>query len=174
MSYGPQFVLFTKRIQKELAELKLDPTPNCNAAPKGENLYKWVATILGPTGSVYEGGVFHLDILLPASYPFAPPIVNFRTKIYHCNITRRGVICLDTLHEKWSPALTISKVLLAITLLMTDCNPNSPMVGSIASQYQRNRPEYDRTARLWTSEAPRYAKPINCLFVCRYLYGPNP
>lgn len=47
-----------KRIQKELAEITLDPPPNCSAGPKGDNIYEWRSTILGPPGSVYEGGVF--------------------------------------------------------------------------------------------------------------------
>ncbi|KAI4474413.1 hypothetical protein M0802_015618 [Mischocyttarus mexicanus] len=125
-----------KRIQKELAEITLDPPPNCSAGPKGDNLYEWVSTILGPPGSVYEGGV------------------TFRTRIYHCNINSQGVICLDILKDNWSPALTISKVLLSICSLLTDCNPADPLVGSIATQYLQNREEHDRIARLWTK---RYA-----------------
>ena len=39
-----------KRMQKELAEISLDPPPNCSAGPKGDNLYEWVSTILGPPG----------------------------------------------------------------------------------------------------------------------------
>lgn len=143
-----------KRIQKELADITLDPPPNCSAGPKGDNIYEWRSTILGPPGSVYEGGVFFLDITFTPEYPFKPPKVTFRTRIYHCNINSQGVICLDILKDNWSPALTISKVLLSICSLLTDCNPADPLVGSIATQYMTNRAEHDRMARQWTK---RYA-----------------
>lgn len=42
-----------KRMQKELAEITLDPPPNCSAGPKGDNLYEWVSTILGPPGDFF-------------------------------------------------------------------------------------------------------------------------
>uniref|UniRef100_A0A8D3DLD0 E2 ubiquitin-conjugating enzyme n=1 Tax=Scophthalmus maximus TaxID=52904 RepID=A0A8D3DLD0_SCOMX len=142
------------RIQKELADITLDPPPNCSAGPKGDNIYEWRSTILGPPGSVYEGGVFFLDIAFSSDYPFKPPKVTFRTRIYHCNINSQGVICLDILKDNWSPALTISKVLLSICSLLTDCNPADPLVGSIATQYTTNRPEHDRIAKQWSD---RYA-----------------
>uniref|UniRef100_A0A2C9JST6 E2 ubiquitin-conjugating enzyme n=1 Tax=Biomphalaria glabrata TaxID=6526 RepID=A0A2C9JST6_BIOGL len=129
-------------------------TSGRSAGPKGDNLYEWSSTILGPKASVYEGGVFFLDIQFTTDYPFKPPRVVFRTRIYHCNINSQGAICLDILKDNWSPALTISKVLLSICSLLTDCNPNDPLVGSIAQQYLTNREEHDRIARQWTK---RYA-----------------
>ncbi|XP_064183398.1 ubiquitin-conjugating enzyme E2 E1 isoform X1 [Anguilla rostrata] len=136
---------------KRRATLPLARKP---AGPKGDNIYEWRSTILGPPGSVYEGGVFFLDITFSSDYPFKPPKVTFRTRIYHCNINSQGVICLDILKDNWSPALTISKVLLSICSLLTDCNPADPLVGSIATQYLTNRAEHDRIARQWTK---RYA-----------------
>jgi ubiquitin-conjugating enzyme E2 D/E len=142
-------------LQKELSDITLDPPPNCSAGPKGDNLFEWVATIQGPVGSVYEGGTFFLDISFPKDYPFKPPKLTFKTKIYHCNVNSQGMICLDILQDNWSPALRISKVLLSVTSLLTDCNPADPLVGSIARQYCTQREEHDRIARLWTQRFAR-------------------
>jgi ubiquitin-conjugating enzyme E2 D/E len=61
-----------------------------------------------------------------------------------------GGICLDILKDQWSPALTISKVLLSISSLLTDANPDDPLVPEIAHLYRTDRAKYDETAREWT------------------------
>ncbi|MBA0800993.1 hypothetical protein Gohar_011389, partial [Gossypium harknessii] len=77
--------------------------------PVAEDMFHWQATIMGPADSPYAGGVFQVTIHFPPDYPFKPPKVAFRTKVFHPNINSNGSICLDILKEQWSPALTISK-----------------------------------------------------------------
>ncbi|KAH7731136.1 effete [Aphelenchoides avenae] len=141
-----------KRIQKELQDLGRDPPAQCSAGPAGEgtNLFKWQATIMGPMDSPYQGGVFNLVIDFPTDYPFKPPKVAFTTRIYHPNINSDGSICLDILKSQWSPALTISKVLLSICSLLCDPNPDDPLMPEIARQYKTDRQGYNATAREWT------------------------
>jgi ubiquitin-conjugating enzyme E2 D/E len=138
------------RIQRELIEIRRSPPVNCSAGPEGDNLYEWRATIMGPSESPYQGGVFFLSVSFPENYPFKPPKIKFLTKVYHPNVNANGNICLDILKENWSPALTISKVLLSICSLLCDPNPDDPLVVEIAQQYKNNYPDFELTAGEWT------------------------
>ena len=139
-----------QRIKKELVEIEKDPPANCSAGPEGDDMYEWQASILGPTSSPYEGGLFWLKINFPKDYPFKPPSISFLTKLYHPNIAPSGAICIDILKEQWSPALTISKVLLCICSLLDDPNPDDPLVPENADIVKKDREKYNKTAKDWT------------------------
>ena len=140
-----------KRIIKEIEEMQKLPTDNCSAGPVSDNdIYKWCGTIIGPTGTPYEGGIFNLNIQLPMEYPLKPPHITFITRIYHCNINSNGSICLDILKNEWSPALNINKTLLSICSLLHEPNPRDPLVCESADELIKNKEAHDNTARQWT------------------------
>ncbi|XP_028074731.1 constitutive photomorphogenesis protein 10 isoform X5 [Camellia sinensis] len=116
-----------KRIQKEMSDLNLDPPSDCSAGPKGDNLYHWVATLIGSGLQVV-----------------------FRTRIYHCNVDSTGNVSLDILKDSWSPALTISKVLLAVKSMFTNPDTYKPVVPGIARLYLADRAKHDELAAEWT------------------------
>ncbi|KAJ3561507.1 hypothetical protein NP233_g10150 [Leucocoprinus birnbaumii] len=104
----------------------------------------------GTCDSPHAGGVFLLSITFPTDYPFKPPKVSFTIKIYHPNLNADGSICLDILRDQWSPALTTSKVLLSICSMLTDLNPDDPLVPDIVLLYKTDRARCEATAREWT------------------------
>lgn len=53
----------------------------------------------------YSKGAFRIEINFPAEYPFKPPKICFKTKIYHPNIDEKGQVCLPIIStENWKPA----------------------------------------------------------------------
>ena len=150
--------MIAKRLQKELKELKEENLPNIQADPDSKNLCHWTAYLDGPADSYYEGGKFKIDIVFPDKYPFKPPKLNFKTQIYHPNISTNGNICLDILSGKWSPALSITKVLLSLSSLLTDPNPNDPLRSEAARLFDKDIEKYKKKVR---QEVKKYAMPKN-------------
>ncbi|KAF8340442.1 ubiquitin-conjugating enzyme/RWD-like protein [Cantharellus anzutake] len=132
-------------------------------APSEQSMLEWNGSIPGPAGSPYEGGVFEFTLTLPHDYPFTAPKITFKTRIYHMNISQNGHICLDILKTAWSPALSLFKVILSLSSLLTDPNPADPLVAPIAQEYKRNRALHDQTARNWTLLYAKKAPPASSL-----------
>eukprot|EP01084_Bolivina_argentea_P198519 339914_1 len=138
-------------ISKEVKDLLSDPSPFYSAGPLNDNhMFIWKGTISGPLDSPYEGGIFKVYIVFPKDYPFKPPRCKFITKIYHCNINEQGDIALNILQDEWSPAFTISTILLSIFSFLTDPNADDPFIPSIAKLYKLNRKKHDQICRQWT------------------------
>ena len=146
------------------------------------DLHQWQILLDGPKGSPYEvseledntlcyrdivkllfidstkGGVFTLNLSLPNEYPFKPPTLNFKTKIYHPNVTNddKGSMCLGMLRpDEWKPSSKIDAVLSFAKGLLSEPQPDDAVEGSIGREYKENRKEFVKTAKAWTKQ---YAK----------------
>ncbi|XP_066911531.1 ubiquitin-conjugating enzyme E2 T-like, partial [Clytia hemisphaerica] len=106
--------------------------------------------------SPYEKGVFQLDIKLTERYPFEPPSVKFITPIYHPNVDTAGRICLDLLKMppkgSWKPSLNLSSLLQSIQLLVTNPNPDDPLMADIAQEFLTNKRLFNENAKSWTEK----------------------
>ena len=49
-----------------------------------------------------------MEITIPKEYPIQPPIVNFKTKIFHPNIQTTGYVCIGIL-SKWNSMTTLDQ-----------------------------------------------------------------
>ncbi|KAI8614238.1 ubiquitin-conjugating enzyme/RWD-like protein [Chytriomyces sp. MP71] len=125
------------RIKREAQILATAPTPGVTAWSDDANMYAFTVEIEGPEGSPYEGGLFRLAALLGDRYPFEPPKVVFKTRIYHPNIDSSGRICSDVLKLPpkgcWSPKMNLNAVFGAMRMLMAEPNPDDPLEHEIVS-----------------------------------------
>ncbi|KAK6937009.1 Ubiquitin-conjugating enzyme E2 [Dillenia turbinata] len=76
--------------------------------------------------------------------------VVYKTRIFHCNVDPSGNVGLEILSDSWSPARTISTVLLAIRSIFTNPDPYNLVVPGIARLYLTDRSKHDELAAEWT------------------------
>jgi ubiquitin-conjugating enzyme E2 C len=117
----------SKRLQKELMTLMMSGDKGISAFPDGDNLFRWIGTICGPAGTVYDSLTYKLVLEFPSGYPYKAPTVKFETPCYHPNVDHHGNICLDILKDKWSALYDVRTILLSIQSLLAEPNNDSPL-----------------------------------------------
>lgn len=122
----------SKRLHKELMSLMMSADRSVSAFPDGDNLFRWIGTINGPIGTVYEGLTYRLSLEFPSGYPYSAPTVKFATPCFHPNVDQAGNICLDILKDKWSALYDVRTLLLSIQSLLAEPNNDSPLNGQAA------------------------------------------
>jgi ubiquitin-conjugating enzyme E2 D len=148
-----------KRLQKDLIDVMEDNKAQndrqnlvYSVSPIGDNMFTWEGYLFGPKESPYQGGVFAITIDFQQNYPFKPPKITFKTKIYHPNVNSKGSICLDILKDRWSPALTLPKVLLSLSSLLSDPNADDPLDPEIANVFKKSKKQFEKIAAEWTQK----------------------
>ena len=131
------------RLRKELKNFDDKTSDNVSASPIDDDIAHWQAIIIGPADTPYANQIMNLDIKFPEDYPFKPPKIKFIQPIWHPNVSKsNGDICLDILKSNWSPALGILQVLISISSLLEDPNPDDPLNSSAAEEYKNNKTKF--------------------------------
>ncbi|CAG7944065.1 unnamed protein product [Penicillium nalgiovense] len=116
-------------------------------APQGGlDLKNWECAIPGKANTLWEGGLFKLDLIFPDG--------KFTPALFHPNVYPSGTVCLSILNEEegWRPAITIKQLLLGIQDLLDDPNPESPAQAEAYNLFKKDRPQYERRVRLVVRE----------------------
>ena len=111
----------------------------------------WRAVIHGPSDTLYEGGLYELEITLAQDYPFTAPRLRFITPICHPNVAADGVVEVDP----WSPALNIESLLLAVISILDDPNFDLECAAdkALAQLWHDDRRAYEARVRAKNREA---------------------
>ncbi|KAF8520198.1 UBC-like protein [Hysterangium stoloniferum] len=101
-----------KRILQEARELATDPSTDYHAAPLEDDIFEWHCTMRGPSGTEFEGGIYHFRIQLPSEYPFRPPSIMMLTPNGRFELNTKYIV-ID--HEElWQPAWGVRTAIIAL------------------------------------------------------------
>jgi len=127
---------------KDLSSVKNNSDKSIFACPLDDNIFLWVAIILGPENTPFEDGTFSLILMFDNTYPQNPPKIKFLSEMFHPNIYQSGELCLDMLKNRWSPSYDVLGILVSVQSLLNDPNIKSPANVEAAELYESNRTEY--------------------------------
>ncbi|XP_034565374.1 ubiquitin-conjugating enzyme E2 L3a [Notolabrus celidotus] len=142
-----------KRLGKELEELRKNGM-KCfrNIQVDDTNISHWQGLIL-PECSPYDKGAFRIELNFPSEYPFKPPKILFKTKIYHPNIDEKGQVCLSMISvENWKPATKTRQVIQNLVSLVNTPEPEHPLRADLAEEYTKDRAKFNKNAEEFTKK----------------------
>lgn len=143
----PQII---KQVSKELTGLTNDPPEGIKVFVNEQDITDIQATIEGPAGTPYEGGLFRVKLVLGKDYPTAPPKGFFLTKIFHPNVASNGEICVNTLKKDWKQDLGVKHILLTVKCLLIVPNPESALNEEAGKLLLEKYDDYSKRAQLFT------------------------
>lgn len=143
-----------KRLAKEYKEITKNPTYNYSVEAT-DNFLVWNFIVIGPSDTIYEGGLFKGIIEFNVMYPIRAPVVKFNN-IIHPNIYIDGKVCISILHEgsdiyghekdieRWSPCHGIESVMISIISMLSEPNFDSPADVDSSKLWRTNIDEYKK------------------------------
>ncbi|KAJ3691783.1 hypothetical protein LUZ61_020947 [Rhynchospora tenuis] len=143
-----------KLLLKVIKRQERDPVPGIDGGPRGlQELHGKEGYMYNffPSFQLRSSKCFlsdKLTMLFPRDYPFHPPDVRFKSRLYHPNIYADGHICASILHLEWTPALSQPQlILLSIQSILDSPILEAPANQEAANLYMKYRKQYSRKVR---------------------------
>eukprot|EP00959_Pyramimonas_sp_CCMP1952_P401119 8405141-Pyramimonas_sp.AAC.1 len=122
-----------KRILQELKEFQniRDTSPDVISEPLQDNIFEWQFAIKGPSGTEFEGGIYHGRILLPPDYPFKPPSFIMQSPNGRFEVGTKLCLSISQHHpEHWQPSWSVRTALVALIAFMP--SPPDGAIGGLS------------------------------------------
>uniref|UniRef100_A0A7S1ZEF8 E2 ubiquitin-conjugating enzyme n=2 Tax=Ditylum brightwellii TaxID=49249 RepID=A0A7S1ZEF8_9STRA len=149
-------------LKRQLAELSKNPIDLVSVGLTDDsNVYDWEILIMGPDGTIYEGGFFRARLVFPPDFPNMPPTMTFISEMWHPNVYEDGKVCISILHppgedemnsqesadERWRPILGVEAILMSVISMLSDPNDESPANLDAAVQWRNDRQGFKKKVR---------------------------
>eukprot|EP01080_Neovahlkampfia_damariscottae_P005417 gene5417-9230_t len=148
-------------LAKQLKELQKNPVEGFSAGLVDEsNLFEWDLLVYGPPETMFEGGLWKASLSFPSDFPDNPPVMKFKTEIWHPNIYKDGKVCISILHasgddeygyekssERWNPILSVEAILLSVISMLAHPNIESPANIDAATQFRDDPKGYKKKVK---------------------------
>ncbi len=118
----------------------------------------YTLTINPPKTSLYDGGIFFLNLYFSTEFPVRPPRLVMTTKMYHPNVSQIighvGSMYVEILYSDWKSTLTISKLMEYIYSLFSkpDLDCLSICNSQAGDMYKTNQEEFNKITKEWTAK----------------------
>lgn len=109
----------TTRLQNEFKRLQLMPPRYMFVDFDGIDLSEWEVCMLGPINSPYEACLFHVHLSIGKSYPISPPVITFSSRIFHPNISDKGLVCPSLVNKDWIHTMGIQDIMELLQDILT-------------------------------------------------------
>ncbi|XP_013369888.1 PREDICTED: ubiquitin-conjugating enzyme E2 U isoform X2 [Chinchilla lanigera] len=137
-------------LQRDFRELMEKGYPGITAFPLSEDMMAWKADIEGLQNSIWQGLVFDVAINFTPGYNSVPPAVRFVTIPFHPNVNPdTGEPCIDFLNNshKWNPKYTLSSILLALQVMLSNPVTENPVNLEAAQMLSQDEAMYQIVLR---------------------------
>mmetsp|Transcript_1514 Transcript_1514/g.4387 ORF Transcript_1514/g.4387 Transcript_1514/m.4387 type:complete len:168 (-) Transcript_1514:396-899(-) len=149
-------------LRRQLAELNKNPIDLVSVGlTDDEDVYDWEVMIMGPDGTLYEGGFFKARLTFPKDFPNMPPAMKFVSEMWHPNVYEDGKVCISILHPpgedamnaqesadmRWRPILGVEQILISVISMLSDPNDESPANLDAAVMWRNDRPAFKKKVR---------------------------